>query len=85
MKVMMEIEQGSSDAALLHSILEVLHKKERRNTAFSTRLATEEYAIGFPGEVAFTNLVNETLKELHADGTLVEISKKWFGTDVHAS
>ena len=46
-------------------------------------LATEEYAIGFRKEdVALTNIMNETLKELYANGTLIEISNKWFGTDV---
>lgn len=86
MKVMMEIEQGSSDAALLDSILAEYYitlKGAEKYRILDEALATEEYAIGFRKEdVALTNLVNETLKELHADGTLVEISKKWFGTDV---
>jgi len=86
MKVMMEIEQGSSDAALLDSILAEFYitiNGAEKYRILDEALATEEYAIGFRKEdVALTNIMNETLKELYANGTLIEISNKWFGTDV---
>lgn len=46
-------------------------------------LAVEDYVIGFrKGDQALCDQVNETLKEMKADGTLAEISEKWFGEDV---
>lgn len=46
-------------------------------------LAVEDYVIGFrKGDQALCDKVNETLKEMKADGTLAEISEKWFGEDV---
>jgi polar amino acid transport system substrate-binding protein len=46
-------------------------------------LAVEDYVIGFrKGDRALCDKVNETLKEMKADGTLAEISEKWFGEDV---
>jgi ABC-type amino acid transport substrate-binding protein len=49
----------------------------------SDSLATEEYAIGFRKEdVALTELVNNTLIDMAAEGTLGEISTAWFGRDV---
>lgn len=45
-------------------------------------LEPEEYAIGFKkGNQKLCDKVNETLKEMKADGTLGEISTKWFGSD----
>ena len=46
-------------------------------------LAVEDYVIGFrKGDQALCDKVNETLKEMKADGTLAEISEKWFDEDV---
>lgn len=46
-------------------------------------LAVEDYVIGFrKGDQALCDKVNETLKEMKADGTLAEISEKWFGEDI---
>lgn len=86
MKVMMEIEQGSSDAALLDSVVAeyyITTKGADKYKVLDDSLASEEYAIGFrKNDVALTNLVNETLKELYEDGTLAGISQKWFSRDV---
>ena len=46
-------------------------------------LAVEDYVIGFrKGDQALCDKVNEALSEMKADGTLGEISEKWFGEDV---
>lgn len=46
-------------------------------------LATEDYVIGFrKGEDALKAKIEETLKAMADDGTLAEISEKWFGEDV---
>ena len=46
-------------------------------------LAEENYVIGFrKGDDALKEKVEGALKEMSADGTLAEISNKWFGEDV---
>ena len=46
-------------------------------------LAAEEYGIGFKkGNEALRDKVQTTLEEMAADGTMAEISNKWFGRDV---
>lgn len=46
-------------------------------------LYEEEYAIGFrKGDQALRDEVQKVLGELKADGTLGEISTKWFGSDI---
>lgn len=48
-------------------------------------LAKEAYGIGFRKDAEGAKLrddVWKTLKEMTADGTVAEISKKWFGTDI---
>ncbi|MGN0594018.1 MAG: amino acid ABC transporter substrate-binding protein [Hominimerdicola sp.] len=52
-------------------------------TVLPDGLQSEEYAIGFrKGDEALCNKIEETLKEMVADGTMAEISTKWFGKDV---
>ena len=34
------------------------------------------------GDTALVEAVNQALSELAADGTLAEISTKWFGSDI---
>ncbi|MBQ2824237.1 MAG: amino acid ABC transporter substrate-binding protein [Oscillospiraceae bacterium] len=46
-------------------------------------LEAEQYAIGFrKNDSALRNKVQEILSEMKADGSLGEISTKWFGSDV---
>ncbi len=45
-------------------------------------LAEEEYGIGFRKGDELCDIVNATLKVLKADGTLAEVSGKWFGEDI---
>ena len=42
-------------------------------------VSSETYGIGFKkGNTELRDKVNDTLKEMAADGTLAEISEKWF-------
>ena len=46
-------------------------------------LAAEEYGIGFKlGNEELRDQVQDVLKEMAVDGTLAEISNKWFGKDI---
>ena len=51
-----------------------------------SNLEQEDYAIGFrKGDDALRDKVDEIIDEMKADGTLAEISKKWFGSDITLS
>ena len=46
-------------------------------------LTEEEYAVGFKkGNTALKNEVQKYIDEMKADGTMTQISEKWFGKDV---
>ncbi len=52
-------------------------------TVLPDGLAPEEYAIGFrKNDQALRDEVQKILSEMKADGTVAEISTKWFGSDV---
>ena len=49
----------------------------------SEGLAFEEYGIAFrKSDTALRDLVQSTLVEMAADGTVRRISEQWFGTDL---
>lgn len=57
--------------------------KDAKYVILDEALADEEYVIGFrKTDTALKEEVNKTLSDLKADGSLGEISKKWFGSDV---
>ena len=46
-------------------------------------LAAEEYGVGFKkGNEELRDQVQKALEEMAADGTLAEISDRWFGKDI---
>lgn len=55
---------------------------EETYTILPDVLAVEQYGIGFRKGDELCDIVNATLKVLKADGTLAEISNKWFGEDI---
>jgi len=58
-------------------------KKVESVVVLDEDFGAEEYGVGFRnGDVAFGLAVQEQLDEMIADGTAVEISKKWFGEDI---
>ncbi|MCI8361042.1 MAG: transporter substrate-binding domain-containing protein [Clostridiales bacterium] len=57
--------------------------KDAKYVILDEALADEEYVIGFrKTDTALKEEVNQVLSGLKADGSLGEISKKWFGSDV---
>lgn len=57
--------------------------KDAKYEILSESLANEEYVIGFrKTDTALKEEVNKVLSEMKADGSLGEISTKWFGSDV---
>ncbi len=82
---LMDLDMGTVDAVAMDSTvaeykitfggmdLEVLDEP----------FASETYGVGFKkGNTKLRDQVNDTLKEMAADGTLKKISEKWFGRDV---
>ena len=62
------------------------HRLQQRDGGFKIlddTLASEEYAIGFKkGNEALRDQVQTVLDEMASDGTMKEISEKWFGEDI---
>ena len=76
----MELEAGSVDAVAMD--IGVAQMKAKENKAFmilSETVITEKYGIGFKkGNTALRDAVQNTLKEMVADGTAAKISAKYF-------
>ena len=81
----MELESGAVDAVAM-DIVVASYQIESRGADFTIldeSIASEEYGIGFAkGNEALRDTVQATLEEMAADGTMAEISEKWFGEDI---
>ena len=81
----MDLEQGAVDAVAMDVIVAGYQIKQR-NADFKIlddSLSEEEYGIGFKkGNEELRDKVQGALDEMAADGTMAEISEKWFGRDV---
>lgn len=81
----MDLEQGAVDAIAMDVIV-AGYQIQQRNADFvilEESLAAEEYGIGFKkGNEELRDQVQGALEEMAADGTLTEISEKWFSEDV---
>ena len=81
----MDLEAGAVDAVAMDEIV-ANYKIERRGEnlfVLEEKLAAEEYGVGFLlGNTELRDVVQATLEEMAADGTLARISNDWFGKDV---
>ena len=58
-------------------------KKEASYKMLDEKVSTEQYGIGFKkGNTELRDKVQSTLEEMAEDGTLQEVSEKWFSKDV---
>ena len=81
----MDLEQGAVDAICMDIIVAGYQIAERDAdmVILDEALAKEEYGIGFKkGNTELRDQVNDTLIEMAEDGTLAEISTKWFSEDI---
>lgn len=83
----MDLEMGAVDAIAMDVIVAGYQLEQRKDGAnyviLDDTLAAEEYGIGFKkGNEALRDQVQTVLEEMAADGTMEEISNKWFGRDV---
>lgn len=81
----MDLEQGSVDAIAMDVIV-AGYQIQQRNADFTIlddSLSAEEYGVGFKkGNTELRDKVQATLEDMAKDGTMKEISEKWFGEDV---
>ena len=81
----MDLEQGAVDAIAMDVIV-AGYQIQQRNADFKIlddSLSEEEYGVGFKkGNTELRDKVQSTLEEMAEDGTLQEVSEKWFGKDV---
>lgn len=82
---LMDLDMGAVDAIAMDNTV-ADYKISTGNLALKTLdepFASEKYAVGFKkGNTELRDKVNEALKEMAADGTMAEISEKWFGKDI---
>jgi polar amino acid transport system substrate-binding protein len=82
---LMDMETGNSDAVLMDSIVAdyIITSQGKDYKVLDETLLPDQYSVGFrKGDKALCEAVENALKELKADGTLAEISTKWFGSDI---
>jgi polar amino acid transport system substrate-binding protein len=82
---LMDLETGNSDAVLMDSVVAnyMITDAGKDYKVLGESLLEDKYAIGFrKGDQALCDAVWNALKELKADGTVAEISTKWFGSDI---
>lgn len=82
---MMDLESANSDAILMDSVMANYKITEggKNFVVLDETLFEDQYAIGFrKADKALCDEVNKILKELKEDGTIDEISTKWFGSDI---
>ena len=74
------------DAAVVDSVSAyyfIFSNEDQQYFTLPDSLGEEEYAIGFrKNDRKLRDKIQEIISEMKADGTLGEISKKWFGSDI---
>ncbi len=82
---LMDMETGNSDAVLMDTVMAnyMINTLGKNFKVLDESLLPDEYAVGFrKGEAELCTAVEKALSDLKADGTVADISTKWFGTDI---
>ena len=82
---LMDLDNKGVDAVVIDIVVAnyYIAAKGAAYKVLDEQLSPEYYAIGFrKADVALTEAVNAALKDMAADGSLAEISTKWFGSDL---
>ena len=84
-ELMQKLSQGEVDAVLVDSLnaYSFIQSSDEQFYVLPDCISEEECAIGFrKADQALRDRVQEIISEMKADGTLGEISRKWFGSDI---
>ncbi len=85
MNALMDLEVGGVDAVLMDEVVANYNiaQKGKGYRVLDQELAHEEYGIGFrKKDKALMEKIQQTLEEMAEDGTLEQISIKWFDEDL---
>jgi len=85
LNAMMELESGAVDAIVMDEIVAryEIQTSGKDFVILDEIVASEIYGVGFLlGNESLRDQVQQTLEEMAADGTLAQISNKWFGKDI---
>ena len=80
---MMDLESGACDAICMDSVVAEYQIKSSKKpfAILKDSLSEEKYGIGFKkGNTELANQVYKTLMEMKEDGTVDQITEKWFGS-----
>ncbi len=84
--VLMDLEAGRLDAVVADEILVnyyITKKGPEKFKILEENFGEEEYGVGMrKGDTELVETFNKIYEELKADGTVAEISTKWFGEDI---
>ena len=79
----MDLEQGAVDAIAMDVAGYQIQQRNADFKILDDSLSEEEYGVGFKkGNTELRDKVQSTLEEMAEDGTLQEVSEKWFSKDV---
>lgn len=82
----MDLEMGAVDAVAMDIIVAGYQLEKRGDDKYiivEEPISSEKYGVGLKlGNTELRDKLQATLEEMSADGTMAEISEKWFGTDV---
>ena len=85
-QALMDLEAGRIDAVVADEILVRYYislKGEDKFNILDENFGEEEYGVGIrKGDTEMVEAFNKAYKELQDEGTLAEISIKWFGEDI---
>ena len=86
-QAMLDLQVGGSDAVVMDEVVAryytSLDEQKGKFRILDESLADEVYGVAFrKGDEALANEVNKRIEEMREDGTLAEISTKWFGKDI---
>lgn len=85
-QALMDLEAGRLDAVVADEILVryyLILKGEDKFKILDDNFGEEEYGVGIrKGDTEMVDAFNKAYKEMQEDGTLQEISEKWFNKDI---
>ena len=82
---LMDLEQGAVDAVAMDVVVAryQIQQRDANFVVLDETLSSEAYAVGFKkGNTELRDQVQGALEEMAADGTMAEMSEKWFGEDL---
>jgi polar amino acid transport system substrate-binding protein len=82
---LMDLNAGGVDGVILDLLVanDTIQRSKLDFVILDDGLSVEEYAVGFRlGDIALKDAVEAELIAMHDDGTLAEITTKWFGKDI---